>query len=210
MKTGSIVHKDLWDLWPWEVWWIRRRNLDYIIVYLRELVDFHHLQMSGKHLKDGFLQPWYFFGYSSALAIKYGWHQKTNHCFSGFSIIFKDLRQALNRRCSLIVQAWLRKRPAPLICSYQKEAIYSIETRLTHFVNSFFIIFRDLRQALNRRCSGMTQKKACTFNLQLDHEASLGWGMGIVDVYYRCVPDSIIHRKCNSEVRVSQEIGFSR
>jgi len=68
---------------------------------------------------------------------------------------------------------------------------------------------RDLRQALNRWCSGMAQKKPCTFNLQLDHEESVSWGMGIVDVYYRCVPDYIIHRKCNSEVRVKEEIGFS-
>ena len=69
---------------------------------------------------------------------------------------------------------------------------------------------RDLRQALNRRCSGMNQKKPCTFNLQLDHEESMDWGSGIVDVYYRCVPNSITHRKCNSEVRVKEEIGFSR
>ena len=56
----------------------------------------------------------------------------------------------------------------------------------------------------------MAQKKSCTFNLLLDYEESVNWGLGIVDVYYRCVPDYVIHRKCNSEVRVKEEIGFSR
>jgi hypothetical protein len=56
----------------------------------------------------------------------------------------------------------------------------------------------------------MTQRKPCTFNLKLDHEESINWGLGIVDVYYRCVPDDLTHRQCNSEIRVTEEIGFSR
>ena len=76
--------------------------------------------------------------------------------------------------------------------------------------NKSLLIFRDLRQALNGWCSGMSRKTPCTFNLQLDHEKSLQWGQGIVDVYYRCVPNEITHRKCNDDVRVSREIGFLR
>lgn len=78
------------------------------------------------------------------------------------------------------------------------------------YSNEVMLIFRDLRQALNQRCSGMAQKKPCTFNLQLDHEESLSWGSGIVDVFYRCVPDDITHKQCNSDVIVSKEIGFLR
>ena len=34
---------------------------------------------------------------------------------------------------------------------------------------------RDLRQALNRRCSGISKGVLCTFNLHLDHPDSATW-----------------------------------
>ena len=33
---------------------------------------------------------------------------------------------------------------------------------------------------------------------------------GIVDVYYRCIPNEITYRKCNEEVLVSREVGLLR
>ena len=56
----------------------------------------------------------------------------------------------------------------------------------------------------------MAQKAPCNFNLILDHEESLQWGQGIVDVFYRCVPNEITHRKCTDDVPVSRDIGFLR
>jgi len=35
---------------------------------------------------------------------------------------------------------------------------------------------RDLRQALNRRCSGLGRGRECTFSLTLDHPESVEWG----------------------------------
>ena len=56
---------------------------------------------------------------------------------------------------------------------------------------------RDLRQALNRRCSGMTNGRTCSFNLHLDHEPSQLWGSGLVDIFYRCIPRRTIETTCS-------------
>lgn len=69
---------------------------------------------------------------------------------------------------------------------------------------------RDLRQALNRRCSGMSKGQQCFFNLQLDHSESVPWGAGIVDIYYRCVPSDITYRYCNSDVRINDQTYFQK
>ena len=57
-------------------------------------------------------------------------------------------------------------------------------------------LLRDLRQALNRRCSGITSGRTCHFNLRLDHEPASTWGTGLVDLFYRCVPHRVIHNSC--------------
>ncbi len=61
---------------------------------------------------------------------------------------------------------------------------------------------RDLRQALNRRCSGLGSGLDCQFNLALDHPESSDWGSGsgivsgLIDVFYRCVPRHAANRQC--------------
>ena len=67
---------------------------------------------------------------------------------------------------------------------------------------------RDLRQALNRRCSGMANGRICSFNLHLDHEQSQIWGSGLVDIFYRCIPRRMIETTCSS-VQSSQSDSFS-
>jgi hypothetical protein len=67
---------------------------------------------------------------------------------------------------------------------------------------------RDLRQDLNRRCSGMTNGRICSFNLHLDHEQSQLWGSGLVDIFYRCIPKRMIETTCSS-VQSSQSDSFS-
>jgi hypothetical protein len=66
--------------------------------------------------------------------------------------------------------------------------ILNHQKHFEYYYNVFILFLRDLRQALNRWCSGMAQKKPCTFNLQLDHEESVSWGMGIVSfIPYFCL-----------------------
>ena len=57
-------------------------------------------------------------------------------------------------------------------------------------------VSRDLRQALNRRCSGMANGRICSFNLHLDHEQSQLWGSGLVDIFYRCIPKRKVEATC--------------
>ena len=57
-------------------------------------------------------------------------------------------------------------------------------------------VSRDLRQALNRRCSGLANGRLCSFNLHLDHEQSQLWGSGMVDIFYRCIPKRNIEATC--------------
>ena len=61
-------------------------------------------------------------------------------------------------------------------------------------------LHQDLRQALNRRCSGITNAKSCNFNLRLDHEEAAKWGSGLVDLFYRCVPQKVIHDACSASI----------
>ena len=67
---------------------------------------------------------------------------------------------------------------------------------------------RDLRQALNRRCSGMTNGRTCSFNLHLDHEPSQLWGSGLVDIFYRCIPRRTIETTC-SPIQSSSSDAYS-
>ena len=46
---------------------------------------------------------------------------------------------------------------------------------------------RDIRQALNRRCSGYSRGEECRFSLLLDQAAAPSWGEGLVTVWHRCV-----------------------
>ena len=73
-------------------------------------------------------------------------------------------------------------------------------------------VSRDLRQALNRRCSGMANGRMCSFNLHLDHERSQLWGSGLVDIFYRCVPKHQIENTCSfvSSVSSSHEPSYSK
>ena len=59
-------------------------------------------------------------------------------------------------------------------------------------------VSRDLRQALNRRCSGMANGRMCSFNLHIDYEESQIWGSGLVDIFYRCIPKKDIETTCTS------------
>jgi hypothetical protein len=61
---------------------------------------------------------------------------------------------------------------------------------------------RDLRQALNRRCSGLGSGQECSFNLQLDHPEAAAWGDGLVDIFFRCAPRAATHRFCDREARI--------
>ena len=47
------------------------------------------------------------------------------------------------------------------------------------------------------------------FNI-IEIKANLFMFTGIVDVYYRCIPNEITYRKCNEEVLVSREVGLLR
>ena len=68
---------------------------------------------------------------------------------------------------------------------------------------------KDLRQALNRRCSGMANGRICSFNLHLDHEKSQSWGSGLVDIFYRCIPKRTIETTCTSSVTSSSSNAYS-
>ena len=70
-------------------------------------------------------------------------------------------------------------------------------TSTTKTTEDLISVSRDLRQALNRRCSGMTNGRICSFNLQLDHEESQLWGSGLVDIFYRCVPKRTVENTCS-------------
>ncbi|TRY79437.1 hypothetical protein TCAL_13183 [Tigriopus californicus] len=64
-------------------------------------------------------------------------------------------------------------------------------------------ISRDLRQALNRRCSGLSKGIECSFNLRLDHPESTAWGSGLIDIFYRCAPNDWTHRYCDRTKRIA-------
>lgn len=70
-------------------------------------------------------------------------------------------------------------------------------TPTTINVEDIVSVSRDLRRALNRRCSGMANGRICSFNLHLDHEQSQLWGPGLVDIFYRCIPKRIIETTCS-------------
>ena len=55
---------------------------------------------------------------------------------------------------------------------------------------------RDIRQDLNRRCSGYSSGEECRFSLLLDVPESLSWGEGWVEVWHRCVDQDKITTKC--------------
>ena len=55
---------------------------------------------------------------------------------------------------------------------------------------------RDIRQALNRRCSGYSSGEECKFSLLLDQPESRSWGEGWVEVWHKCVPQGNITTKC--------------
>ena len=85
------------------------------------------------------------------------------------------------------LQPWL------LFSRGSSKLVYSVKQNVRFSSNTILLlqislIFRDLRQALNRRCSGMAQKKPCTFNLHLDHEESVQWGQGqlLVISFFNC------------------------
>ena len=61
---------------------------------------------------------------------------------------------------------------------------------------------RDLRQALNRRCSGLGKGQECSFNLELDHPESGTWGPGLIDIFFRCVEPERTNRFCDRDVKV--------
>ena len=71
-------------------------------------------------------------------------------------------------------------------------------------------VSRDLRQALNRRCSGMANGRICSFNLHLDHEKSQIWGSGLVDIFYRCVPKRDIENTCTSSSSSESYSSYSK
>ena len=55
---------------------------------------------------------------------------------------------------------------------------------------------RDIRQALNRRCSGYTNGEACKFSLLLDQPESRSWGEGWVEIWHKCVDQDSITTRC--------------
>ena len=55
---------------------------------------------------------------------------------------------------------------------------------------------RNIRQDLNRRCSGYSSGEECRFSLLLDVPESLSWGEGWVEVWHRCVDQDKITTKC--------------
>ena len=55
---------------------------------------------------------------------------------------------------------------------------------------------RDIRQALNRRCSGYSSGEECKFSLLLDQPESLSWGEGWVEILHKCVDQGHITTKC--------------
>ena len=62
---------------------------------------------------------------------------------------------------------------------------------------------RDLRQAINRRCSGFSNGEECRFSLHLDSPESRSWGPGLVELWHRCVPRQLIHTQCG-RIRADQ------
>lgn len=71
--------------------------------------------------------------------------------------------------------AWASKVPKRQWC----------ETNILWTFTFILRMSRDLRQALNRRCSGLSRGQECSFNLALDHEESVHWGPGLVDIFFR-------------------------
>ena len=56
-------------------------------------------------------------------------------------------------------------------------------------------VAKDLRQTLNRRCSGYIDEK-CKFSLLLDQPVARSWGEGLVEVRHKCVSLEKISDKC--------------
>ncbi|XP_030752445.1 uncharacterized protein LOC115879666 isoform X2 [Sitophilus oryzae] len=59
------------------------------------------------------------------------------------------------------------------------------------------------RDALNKRCSGVNH---CSFILREDSPGSEAWGFGNITIRYACITQDRIHRYCNSQVRLDENI----
>ena len=55
---------------------------------------------------------------------------------------------------------------------------------------------KDIRQSLNRRCSGYSNGEECKFSLLLDQPESRSWGEGWVEILHKCVDQENITTKC--------------
>ena len=62
---------------------------------------------------------------------------------------------------------------------------------------------KDIRQALNRRCSGYSSGEECKFSLLLDQPEARNWGEGWVEVWHKCVEQENMTTKCG-KVRQTQ------
>ena len=90
----------------------------------------------------------------------------------------------------------------------QKGSKWQPVTQRTISAQDVITVSRDLRQALNRRCSGLANGRICSFNLHLDHEQSQLWGSGMVDIFYRCIPKRKIEATC-SPLQASSSNSYS-
>ncbi|XP_071876453.1 uncharacterized protein [Bombus fervidus] len=57
----------------------------------------------------------------------------------------------------------------------------------------------DIRQSLNRRCSG---QKHCRYNLTTDQPGAVYWNPATLQLKYACIPEAAVKKYCNEELKV--------
>ena len=69
---------------------------------------------------------------------------------------------------------------------------------------------KDIRQALNRRCSGYSNGEECKFSLLLDQPESRSWGEGWVKTWHKCVNQESITTRCGRVLTLERGYIMSR
>ena len=121
----------------------------------------------------------------------------------------KSNNEELSQTTTDTLPEWMTSTLIPASQSIMKKSNkWQPVTQRTIMAQDVIEVSRDLRQALNRRCSGLANGRICSFNLHLDHEQSQLWGSGMVDIFYRCIPKRKIEATC-SPLQTSSSNSYS-